>query len=343
MKKIYFSLVAIFAMAFTSVNAQFYDGFTGTGNIGGDCSDATCNNNGWYTHSNTKPATINIIDGSLNYTGLQASTGNKVFLTGVTLDVARDVNAALTGLTNVAYMSVLINVVDNTNLSTTGFDYFMHFAQTSGNTAGTFFGRLGIKSVGGGYRLGIANNAGNGGAYTEHATDLVFGTTYLVVMKYDIASNTASLWVNPSSLGGVEPAGATTNNSSTTTVTGFGAICIRNGYNSTITGGTPKVEIDEIRVAATFADVTPAGTGIFSSASKSNAYVFPNPVKNVLTVKNAQNVNRVEISNIIGEKLISETLNANNSVDVSSLFNGIYFVTLFNDNQAVKTVKFIKE
>ena len=34
-----------------------------------------------------------------------------------------------------------------------------------------------------------------------------------------------------------------------------------------------KVEIDEIRVAATFADVTPAGTGIFSSASKSNAYV----------------------------------------------------------------------
>ena len=342
MKKIYFSLVAIFAMALTSVNAQFYDGFTGTGNIGGNCADATCNSNGWYTHSNTSATTIDITPGSLNYTGLQTSTGNKVYLTGVTTELKRDVNAAVTGVTGVGYYSVLINVIDNTNLSTTGFDYFMHFGETSGASNTIFFGRLGIKSSGAGFRLGLLN--GSGGTYTEYTTDLAFGTTHLVVVKYDLSTKEASLWVNPSTLGGAEPAGAITNNTGTATTppAAIASICIRNGYSSTITGGTPKVEIDEIRVATTFAAVTPAGTGIFGSASKSNAYVFPNPVKNVLTVKNAQNVNRVEISNIIGEKLISETLN-NNSVDVSSLFNGIYFVTLFNENQAVKTVKFIKE
>ena len=104
MKKLYTSF---FLLAFLGISqlsfGQFYDGFTGTGTIGGNCADATCNENGWFTHSNTNAATIDILPGSLTYTGLQASTGNKVYITGVTTTLKRDVNAAVTGITNVAY------------------------------------------------------------------------------------------------------------------------------------------------------------------------------------------------------------------------------------------------
>jgi hypothetical protein len=245
---------------FPNMNAQFYDGFTGTGNIGGNCIDITCNENGWFTHSGTLAGTIDIINGSLTYDGLQAPTGNKVYIPGSNTTTSRDVNAAITVTGNVAYFSALINVQDNTQLGTVFIvgtsqnSYFLHFGATSGNGPVTvLFGRLGIISVntGANYRLGISNTSGGTPTYTEFATDLNFGTTYLVVVKYDYSINTASLWINPSSLGGSEPAGQVTNNSGTSAISAFGSVCIRNA------SATPKAYIDEIRVGTTWAEVTP--------------------------------------------------------------------------------------
>ena len=130
---------------------------------------------------------------------------------------------------------------------------------TSGNSVTTLFGRLHIKSVNAGanFRLGIQNISGTGASQTEYTTDLSFGTTYLIVVKYDlndVGNDIASLWVDPSSLGGAEPAGAITNNGSVSTTTAFASICLRNNAVS------PKANIDEIRVGATWADVTPTGT-----------------------------------------------------------------------------------
>jgi len=344
MRKLYMiiSLAAILTLSIKT-QAQFYDGFTGTGNIGGTCSDATCNNNGWYTHSNSKPATIDILSGSLNYTGLAASTGNRVYISGNTLELTRDVNAAVTGLTTVAYYSALIKVIDTTNLSATGFDYFMSLGATAGQSLTSMFARLGIKSSNNktNFRFGLLNNSG-GTAYTEYATDLVFGTTYLVVVKFDMTSKAASLWVNPSTLGGAEPSGSITNTSSTTAPAAIASVVIRNGYNSTNLGGTPKAEIDEIRVGATFATVTPAFAGI-NSISKANISVYPNPAKDMLFVRNAEGVNRIEICNIIGTKAISQKLDSNGQIEVANLKKGIYFISLYSDNEIITTIKFIKE
>jgi hypothetical protein len=148
-------------------------------------------------------------------------------------------------------------VVDNTQLSSTTADYFMCLGTTAGTAVTILGARLGIKSVNSGsnYRLSICNTSGTGTNYTEFATDLNFATTYLVVVKYDISVSptVATLWVNPSALGGTEPAGSVSNSSSASTFAGFASICLRNG------SGTPKAEIDEIRVGATYADVTPLG------------------------------------------------------------------------------------
>lgn len=235
--------------------------YTAGGNIGGDLNTSGTTNNNWTTHSNTQYRTDSIMAGSLTYSGLATSSGNKVSIPGNNSTANRDVNRALTTSETVMYFSALLNVVDNTQLATSFSDnsYFLHFANTSGASAATYYGRVHIKSVSSGtkYRLGIQNTTSGTPTQTEFAQDLDFGTTYLVVVKYDFngASNDiATLWVNPSSLGGSEPGGSVSNNSATaTTATNFAAICIRNA------SATPKAQIDEIRVGSTWASVTPAG------------------------------------------------------------------------------------
>ncbi|MFN3969027.1 lamin tail domain-containing protein [Flavobacterium sp.] len=227
--------------------------YTSPLNIGGSTSSTGGPVNNWFTHSNSQVGVIAVTSGSLSYTGLQASTGDKVRLPASNSTVPRDVNRATSGTgATIAYYSVLINVADATQLSATTPDYFMCFGATSGTSVTSLGARLGIKSVNSGaqYRLSISNTTTT---FTEFAQDLVFGTTYLIVVKYDRGTNptVASLWVNPSSLGGAEPSGAISNTSGTSTFAAFASICLRNSSS------TPKADIDEIRVGTTWASVTP--------------------------------------------------------------------------------------
>jgi hypothetical protein len=247
--------------------------YTVPGNIGGNTAASGTSNNNWTTHSNSLAGTIDVIANSLDYSGFASSTGNKVYIPGANGSVSRDVNrpAGLTAGQNTIYYSFLLNIVDNTQLSTSatfftsgGNGYFIHMATTSGATAGNFYGRVGIRSTNSGtnFRLGIANF---GNVFTEVTTDFSFGTTYLVVVKYaytNPGTDVAYIWINPTSLGGVEPAGSFSNSSSTGNVSAFASntssICIRNSSN------TPKAHIDEIRVGTTWADVTPAATTVIA-------------------------------------------------------------------------------
>jgi hypothetical protein len=339
MKKFYslFTLVVLVVMCQFSFG-QFYDGFTGTGNIGGNCIDVNCSENGWTTHSGTLPATIDILAGSLSYSGLQASTGNKVWITGNTVELARDVNAAVTLSGEVAYYSVLIKVIDATNLGENGFNYFMSFGDAAGISVTGLYGRLGICGSNGGsnFKFGILNTSGGTTAtsFTGWTSDLTFGTTYLVVVKYDIPTNTATLWVNPS-LGGTEPAGGITNATGTGVASSFASICIRNGYDTNAAVGTPNAEIDEIRVNTTYAAVTPLGNNIENV--ESNLISYPNPVQNFLNISEKANV---KVMTIAGQVVIN--VENVNSVDMSSLQNGMYIVTIENEKgtQIEKIMKY---
>jgi hypothetical protein len=82
------------------------------------------------------------------------------------------------------------------------------------------------------------------------------------------------------------------------------------------------------------------GTGDFDS---SNFTYYPNPVKNILNLSYNQEISNVEIFNLLGQKVITNAVNANDAqIDMSNLSNGAYMVKVTSNNQ-VKTIKVIKQ
>lgn len=70
---------------------------------------------------------------------------------------------------------------------------------------------------------------------------------------------------------------------------------------------------------------------------------YPNPVKNVLNLSYSKEISNVDIFNLLGQKVSSNAVNANDAqIDMSNLANGAYMVKVTSDNQ-VKTIKVIKQ
>jgi Secretion system C-terminal sorting domain len=348
MKKLYtlsFILFATLSFGQVVLNESF--NYTAPGNIGGNLGVAidVAGSNNWGTHSNTvgNVGTVDLATGSLTYAGLAPSNGNKILLPGSNATVPRDINREFTSASTTIYYSALINIVDNTqiDITSTG-NYFMGLgtARTTTGTApgsiGTLGARLGAlkNAAGTSYRLSILNTSGGTTpASTEFAQDLNFGTTYLVVVKYDTstAPTTASLWVNPASLGGAEPAATTTNTVGTGTFGAFGTFFLRN------TAKTPKVEIDEIRVGGTWADVTPT-----TLATKQNTIsglkVYANN-NNLFVTSDSNEAKSILVYNILGKNVIKTTV-TNQAVNVADLSSGIYIVKV-TENGKTNTVKVV--
>ena len=66
--------------------------------------------------------------------------------------------------------------------------------------------------------------------------------------------------------------------------------------------------------------------------------IYPNPTTGKLTIDNGQlKIENIEIYDIVGRKIVNCPLSIDNSIDVSHLANGLYFLKIGN-----KTVKVIK-
>ena len=327
MKKLYtLSILFISVVSF----GQTYIPFTGTGAL---------NANGWTTHSGTAGqltilTTPSDNGNSLAYPGLLASTGNR---TSMIAGNSEDVNFALpSSLTGTIYFSSLVKVLDDTQLmanNTTG-DYGLSLTSVASASTTAFQGRIYFKkgSATGTFVVGVLNNSGGTAAPTFISTDLAINTTYFFVVKYDLATNTASLFVNPTP-GSTEPSATVTNVTGTTAapaqIAGF---VIRQGGNAT--AGTGNIEIDEIRVANTWAAVTPQAVASTNSNSISGLTMYPNPLKgNTLFITSTANAEmNVKIYNVLGKEVLSTKVN-NTSVDVSNLASGVYMVKITEEGK----------
>ena len=96
--------------------------------------------------------------------------------------------------------------------------------------------------------------------------------------------------------------------------------------------------------AWTYMLTTPIITGIKNTTITADSYLYPNPSNNLIVVSNkkALSTNLFKIVNINGQTVLSGYLplteiNSKNSIDVSFLSEGFYFLII--DNQAIKFVK----
>jgi len=88
--------------------------------------------------------------------------------------------------------------------------------------------------------------------------------------------------------------------------------------------------------------VTDTGLAV-NNFDASNFAHYPNPVKDVLHLSYKNNITSVAVFNLLGQQVISKSVNANESqIDMSHLPNGAYMVKVTADDQ-VKTIKIVKQ
>lgn len=79
-------------------------------------------------------------------------------------------------------------------------------------------------------------------------------------------------------------------------------------------------------------------TNTIDENNKIDFSIYPNPVKDILTIKSNVAINHVTIYSLQGKKLVSTS---NSKIEVSLLANGIYFI-LINSNTKIIKLKFVK-
>ena len=76
-------------------------------------------------------------------------------------------------------------------------------------------------------------------------------------------------------------------------------------------------------------------SGIISSinslASNIKLNIYPIPSKGDLFISASEKINAISVFNIIGKKVISNIIISNNTLDISQLNNGVYFLHIITN------------
>lgn len=74
-----------------------------------------------------------------------------------------------------------------------------------------------------------------------------------------------------------------------------------------------------------------------------NIDLYPNPVSSTLNINNIKDFSSIKVSNLLGQNVANVNVeNANVQVNFEGLNKGIYFVSLYDKNELVKTFKVVK-
>ena len=321
MKKFY--TLSFILLATLASFGQLTESFTGTGLLSA---------NGWVNHNGTI-GQLTIATGSLAYSGI-TSTGNKV---AIVAGNTEDMNKSLPSpFTTTAYFSVILNVPNTTGLTNVvAGDYSMAFGAgpVTATSAGTLVGRLHFKAgaTPNSFNIGLVNTSGTGTAPSFLATEYPVNTPIFIVMKYTIATNTASLFVNPA-LNTVEPAASLTNATGTFAApTQISNIVLRQGGSATI--GTGNVEFDEIKVSDNWAYVA-SGVAATQKNEIAGLSIYPNPATDgQLFVTSSSNVQKnISVFDVLGKQVLKANV-TDQAINVSNLKSGIYFVKVTEDGK----------
>lgn len=251
------ALLAFIHLPFLEARAAllFYDGFDYTA---GEELGEFSSNEQWDNDKN--PFTL--VSGSLYYPGIEPVTGNRVNVQASTpsLDSVRTLDGSWPKQSNgVLYVSFIVRLHSFAQIGRTApGTALVAVSDTINNTELFGVSLLNDKAV----RLGALKYPSSGAAASSTAfftsgvgANLAVdgSTTYLIVAKYEwvkgASNDVVTVWVNPKTLGGYEDQANRISTSGGADGTGAaGRLTLCRG---------PNVNIDEIRIGDSWADVTP--------------------------------------------------------------------------------------
>jgi len=284
---------------------------------------------------------IVVASGSLDYTGLAASTGNSI-----TFDEAgKEAYTEFADITSGSvYASFLFRVTDFQTSTSPDLTDGGYFAALAGGTT-SYDARLWVRpnpdTDGTTFDIGFGHESSNP-TFTSETYD--FGVVIFVVMSYDIDNGQTNVWINPdpSTFGDTAPT-ATINTTETSNAASKINLFILRQDSS---GETPFLQIDELRINSSWASVTPAsGTASTSNNTIAGFNAYPNPVKgNSLTVTTSSTeAKTVNIFNVLGRKIFSQRFSSmNKTMDISEISSGVYIMKVSEGNN-IATKKLIIE
>ena len=154
---------------------------------------------GWTAHSGTGTNPITVVSPGLSYSGYPSSNiGNAALLD----NTGEDVNRTFTPFTSgVFYVSFMVNV-------TSGGAADGYFLLLGADPIGTSFrGRVYVLDVSGSLEFGLSQSSGTAQGYTSNGYS--YGTTYLLVIKYEFITGTGndevSLFIFDGAIPAAEP------------------------------------------------------------------------------------------------------------------------------------------
>ena len=231
-------------------------------------------NGKWVKYGKKTTAPIQVAKSPLTFAGYQDNVaGNAVRLTKESGEYCQVLfrDKGTDAAKGTVYYSALVNVSELPSGSRTAAFMALTGANSLDATkfgdaeAGSEGAGLFAQASGEGFKLGVSRNVANlGNVKTSVAwadEECALGTTYLVVVKYEIVdgadNDRISLWINPAK-GDAEPAASVVaDEESAESLADVRGIELRQGSSSV--AKTPVAVIDEVRVASTWDEIfTPA-------------------------------------------------------------------------------------
>ena len=274
-----------------------------------------------WTNVNTGADSIVSVAGSLTYPGFTTS-GNSV---GFSSDGV-DSFTPFTSTIGTVYYSYLLNISSMTGVTSVDGGYITGLSKGTGTLSATLWSKR-IDDTS--FNLGIEVRTANGATTTFAPATYATGTTYFIVVGYTIGTTTTasddavSLWVNPT-LNAAQPAATITDAHLGTDLTDVDNFFLRQDSATE----TPALQIDELRIGTTWADVSTSFLGINENAI-SGLKIYPNPVTSgILFIETTANAEKnVVLYDILGKQVVNTTTSTN-EVNVSNLQKGLYIVKI---------------
>ncbi|MEW5846700.1 MAG: DUF5018 domain-containing protein [Bacteroidota bacterium] len=290
---------------------------------------------GGWTALNTGDDLL-ITTGNLSYPDLAPSTGNKLSFAGSGIDAYNEFNAS--GITSgKVYYSFILKVTDLTAATEVNGGYFIGFAYDNTNFGATVWTKrvddnsyqIGINS-----RTNTANTVFTSSSYAKDAE--VF-----IVASYEVVDGTgndvAKIWINPAP----QDFGAANEPASTLSITNTGGtdltsvkrIFIRQDSDTE----TPAIELDELRIGDTWAQVTPAGALSNDATVTSTVYTVDSNAGTITNVPQTETLANFKANITPAAGATFEVYQADGTTVATDLQTGYKLICTAEDGVTKKT------